>query len=265
MSVVTLGSAPTSCWNSEVSTFNVKETVLNELRRERSHLETCSQWQHRFQRRLIQATLCNGSSKSMHSREQVVSNRVLPHPPAKAMCPDMGDYSMASEHQSRTVVATILRRSVSGISNLLCCLDGWSRRHHTSHTLDSIKTCEHVHRAESNRLRNMAEKRWNLSARRTVNLEQRRRDLPECPRQHSQTETMWKKDSPSSNRPQRRVHLQKSPRALPSTSAVDTELRSVHFRGLRGGCGLYTALYTAEVPECCGHFGWRPSGEPFGA
>ena len=31
--------------------------------------------------------------------------------------------------------------------------------------------------------------------------------------------------------------------------------RSVHFRELSGDCGLYTALYTAGLPECCGQFG----------
>ena len=116
------------------------------------------------------------ASQCSHTREQLVSNRVLQHPLAKEMCPDMGDSSMASEHQSRTVVAIILRLSVSRISHsLLYCLYSWCWQGHN-------KTYEHMHRAESNGLRGVAEKPWNPSAHRTVSL----RDLPDCPRQHTQ-------------------------------------------------------------------------------
>ena len=155
---------------------------------------------------------CATGPVSQCSHSRVVSNRVLQHPPAKAICPDMGDYSMASEHQSRTVVAIILRNSVSRISRVFCT--AWIVRH--------------VHRSESNRLRDTAEKPWNPSARRTVDLERTRRDLPESPRQHNQNcktkvqtraedkqKPCGKKIAPSSNRPQRRGHLQKSLRELP--------------------------------------------------
>ena len=167
---------------------------------------------------------------------------------------------MASEHQSRTVVAIILPRSVSRIAHsLLHCLYSWCTRGH-------IKTYEHMHRAESNRLRDMAERRGSHQHVGLSVSKRRRRDLAECPRQHSQN---WKtsRNLVERRQPLRPIDLSEDtfrshPSVATSTSAVDTELRSVYFRELRGGCCLYTALYTAGVPEGCGQFwGWRPSGD----
>ena len=153
--------------------------------------------------------------------------------------------------------------------SLLYCLDGWCRRHHTSHTLDSIKTCEHVHRAESI---NMAKKRWNPSAHRTVNLKQRRRDLPECPQPEvqkqstdsssTQAETLWKEDSPFvQSTSAERTQVQQTPSSAVFTSVNFAVAAVCTLRCTRRGYLSVVASFGVGALQVMDH--WLL--EPFGA